>query len=68
LQSGTVKNWDSGKGFGFIETDEGDDLFVHSSDLHITIKSKRLVEGQRVMFDMRSDMKGDKAINVRLAK
>jgi cold shock protein len=68
LQNGTVKSWDSGKGFGFITTDDGDDLFVHSSDLHITIKTKRLMEGQQVMFDTRRDMKGDKAINVRLVK
>ena len=68
MQKGTVKSWDSARGFGFITSDDGDDLFVHSSDLHITIKTKRLMEGQQVLFDMRRDMKGDKAINVRLVK
>lgn len=67
MQSGTVKQWDPAKGFGFISTDDDDELFVHMSDLHVTLKGKRLIEGQRVKFDIRSDMKGDKAINVRLA-
>ena len=66
MVQGTVKMWDSTKGFGFITSDEGDDLFVHSSDLHLTVKNKRLFEGQQVKFDIRRDMKGDKAINVRV--
>ncbi|MFQ5677309.1 MAG: cold-shock protein [bacterium] len=39
---------------------------VHANDLHVTVKGNRLVEGQRVGFDIRRDMKGDKAINVRV--
>ena len=66
MVQGTVKMWDGAKGFGFITSDDGDDLFVHSSGLHITVKNKRLFEGQRVKFDIRRDMKGDKAINVRV--
>ncbi len=66
MQSGTVKMWDVSKGFGFITTDEDDDLFVHNSDLHITVKQKRLFEGQTVKFDVRRDMKGDRATNVRV--
>jgi len=65
MQSGRVKMWDHSKGFGFITSDEGDDLFVHSSDLHVSVKNKRLVEGQPVKFDVRRDMKGDRAVNVR---
>ncbi len=67
MQSGIVKMWDSAKGFGFITSDDDDDLFVHSSDLHISVKNKRLVEGQAVKFDIRQDMKGDRAINVRIS-
>ena len=67
MQSGTIKQWDHSKGFGFISTSDDDDLFVHMSDLHVSLKGKRLMEGQRVKFDVRSDMKGDRAINVRLA-
>ena len=66
MQYGYVKSWDSSKGFGFIETDDDEDLFVHVSDLDITIKSKRLVEGQRVSFDVKSDYRGDKAVHVRI--
>ncbi len=66
MQFGTVKMWDSSKGFGFIVSDEDEDLFVHVSSLQITVKGNRLEEGQRVGFDVRRDMKGDKAINVRV--
>lgn len=64
---GTVKMWDNAKKFGFIVSDDDEDFFVHAGGLDITIKGGRLREGQRVKFDVRSDMKGDKAINVRLA-
>jgi CspA family cold shock protein len=66
MQYGYVKSWDASKGFGFITTDDDDDLFVHVSDLDITVKEKRLREGQKVAFDIRSDFKGDRAINVRV--
>ena len=66
MVNGTVKMWDSVKGFGFISSEDGNDLFVHSSDLHITVKNNRLFEGQRVKFDIKHEMKGDKAINVRV--
>jgi CspA family cold shock protein len=66
LQTGKVKNWDSSRGYGFITTEDEEDLFVHLSDLHISVKNKRLFEGQQVKFDIRRDMKGDRAINVRL--
>lgn len=62
---GTVKMWNPGKGFGFILSDDDDELFVHVSDLHITVKNG-LREGQRVGFDLKRDMKGDKAIHVRI--
>lgn len=66
MQYGTVKIWNSQKGFGFIVSDDDENLFVHASDLDITVKEKRLREGQRVGFDIRRDMKGDKAIRVRV--
>jgi len=68
MQTGTVKMWDVSKGFGFITSDDDDDYFVHSSDIHVSVTAQRLFEGQRVKFDTRRDMKGDKAINVRLVK
>jgi CspA family cold shock protein len=68
MQNGVVKKWDRHKGFGFIESEDGDEIFVHMSDLHITVILKRLAEGQHVSFDIRSDMKGDRAVNVRVIK
>lgn len=68
MQSGKVKSWDTGRGFGFIVSDEDDDLFVNVADLHPSVHPKRLVEGQVVKFDVKSDMKGDKAVNVRVQK
>jgi len=66
MQYGTVKMWDSGKGFGFIVSDDDQELFVHVSDLDVRVKEKRLREGQRVGFDVKRDMKGDKAVRVRV--
>ena len=69
MHYGFVKSWDSSKGYGFITTEDGDkDFFVHVSGLDITVKEKRLREDQRVAFDIRSDFKGDHAINVRVIK
>ena len=64
MQTGVVKLWDTGKGYGFIITDDDNDLFVHVSDLHVSVKGNRLFEGQTVKFDIRSDIKGDRAVNV----
>jgi CspA family cold shock protein len=68
MHNGTVKIWDSLKGYGFIITADQEELFVHNSDLHPAIKGKRLFEGQLVKFDIRRDLKGDRAVNVRLIK
>lgn len=68
MQSGKVKSWDASRGFGFIVSDEDDDLFVNIADLHPSVQPRRLVEGQSVKFDVKTDMKGDKAINVRVQK
>ncbi len=65
---GTVKLWNDEKNFGFIEGDDDVDYFVQRGDLTPTVPGKRLRTGQRVGFDVRSDMKGDRAVNVRLVK
>ncbi|RMH65761.1 MAG: cold shock domain-containing protein [Calditrichaeota bacterium] len=66
MKSGTVKIYNRDKGFGFIvEEDSGDEYFVNAADLHPKMQGRPLREGQKVKFDIRSDMKGDKAVNVR---
>lgn len=66
MKRGTVKEFDKYKGFGFISSDDGEDYFVHVSGLRVDLKSRGLRPGQRVMFDIQYDVKGDKAVNVRL--
>jgi len=61
---GIVKWFDDSKGYGFIETDEGKDVFVH----HKCIEGegfKSLSEGDRVSFDKEQGAKGPQAVNVR---
>ncbi len=66
MQHGTVKEYDRMKGFGFIEGDDGVDYFVHVRGLRIELQKRGLYEDERVMFDVRREQKGDKAINVKL--
>ena len=68
MEYGTVKLWENSKGYGFIVSDDDEELFVHVSGLDVTIPGQRLRPGQRVAFDIRSDMKGDRAVNVRPAR
>ena len=61
--SGTVKWFNDAKGFGFIQTDAGDDVFVHFSAISGD-GFKSLVEGDRVHFDVVPGPKGKQAANV----
>ncbi|MCS5659300.1 MAG: cold shock domain-containing protein [Dehalococcoidia bacterium] len=67
MKTGTVKEYDQSKGFGFIESEEGEDLFVHVSGLRVDLKEQGLRQGLRVQFDVQYDVKGDRAINVKSA-
>lgn len=60
---GTVKWFDDTKGFGFIQTEQGSDVFVHHSAI-LGMGFKTLSEGQRVKFDVTSGPKGQQASNV----
>lgn len=62
-QEGTVKWFNEKKGFGFINTANGDDVFVHYSS--ITGNGFRtLAEGEKVSFETEQGDKGLKAVNV----
>ena len=66
LAQGTVKWFSNEKGYGFIEREGGDDVFVHFSA--ITMDGyKSLTEGQRVEFEVVQGPKGAQAANVTAA-
>ena len=60
---GTVKWFNAVKGYGFIEKDGGGDIFVHFSDIEMD-GYKKLEENQPVLFEVKEDDKGEKAVNV----
>jgi CspA family cold shock protein len=64
MQEGTVKWFDEKKGFGFIRSDSGEDVFVHYSNI-TKGGFKTLREGERVQFEVASGPKGNYAANVR---
>lgn len=64
MSEGKVKWFNERKGFGFIETDEGSDVFVHFSAIQDS-GFKTLEEGQRVSFEMQQGQKGPAAANVK---
>ena len=63
---GKVKWFDTKKGFGFIEGEDGKDVFVHYSAL-VMEGFKNLEENQEVVFEVAQGSKGPQAENVKLA-
>lgn len=63
MENGTVKWFNGKKGFGFIERQGGDDVFVHYSAIAGT-GFKNLNEGDQVTFEVENGPKGPQAVNV----
>ncbi|MFP4351108.1 MAG: cold-shock protein [Thermodesulfobacteriota bacterium] len=63
MANGTVKWFNDQKGFGFIEQEDGADVFVHHSAINAS-GFKSLSEGDRVSFDIEQGQKGLAAANV----
>lgn len=66
MNNGTVKWFNADKGFGFIERDGADDVFVHFSAIQ-TDGFKTLEEGQAVTFEVEQGNRGPQAVNVNKA-
>lgn len=64
MPTGTVKFFNDEKGFGFISRPDGDDVFVHFSNIEGTGR-RTLLDGQDVEFEIGQGRKGPEAINVR---
>ncbi len=64
MTTGTVKFFNNDKGYGFISRDDGDDVFVHFSNI-AGDGYRSLEEGQKVEFEIGPGRKGPEALNVR---
>jgi cold shock protein len=66
MQTGIVKWFDDGKGFGFITPDGGGkDLFAHFSEIQSTGGFRSLAEGQKVEFEVKQGQKGPQASGIK---
>ena len=63
MANGTVKWFNNRKGFGFIQQEDGPDLFVHFSSIN-SDGYKSLNEGEEVTFEVEDGERGPKAVNV----
>ncbi len=64
MATGKVKWFNAAKGYGFIESDDGGDVFVHYSSIDGS-GFKTLEEGEKVEFEVQQGAKGPQAANVR---
>lgn len=62
--TGVVKWFDNKRGYGFISTNEGNDVFLHHSKVKEKGTDKDIHEGEELSFDIIEDKKGPSAVNV----
>lgn len=63
-KTGVVKWYNATKGYGFISCDNGDDIFIHHSQIQEHGPDKDLHEGENVTFDIQEGKKGPMAVNL----
>ena len=66
MQKGIIKMYDAMKEFGFIVNEDEDEFFFSKQDIHPKSRNMPIREGLSVGFDMKREMRGDRAINVRI--
>ena len=67
MPAGTVKFFNNEKGYGFISRDDGEDVFVHFSNIEGS-GFRTLEDGQKVEFEVGPGRKGDEALQVRVVE
>lgn len=65
MQTGTVKMFDHLKGYGFITTTDEEDIYFSRQDIHPKFKNVPIKENMKVGFDLKREMRGDRAVNIR---
>ncbi|GAB4177724.1 MAG: hypothetical protein Kow00108_13320 [Calditrichia bacterium] len=66
MKRGIIKEFSVREGYGFITDEEGDDFYFTLRDIHPKSKNKKIIEGKHVLFDIKIDIKGDRAVNIRI--
>jgi CspA family cold shock protein len=64
MDKGTVKFFNATKGFGFITTSTGEEIFFHKSNVKDTGFRQMLNQGDQVQFEVKQEMKGKRAYNI----
>ena len=64
MAQGVVKFFNTMKGFGFITTETGEEIFFHKSNVKNTGFRDVLVKGDNVQFELKSEQKGKRAYNI----
>ena len=66
METGIVKMYDHFKGYGFITAGDGDEVYFNKKDIHPKYKNVIIKENMKVGFDVKREMTGDRAVNIRI--